>query len=245
MNTPATHQTPLVLNPDEIHVWQASLELSDSQTAALLETLSPDEKMRSERYISGEAKNRFIAARGVLRNLLSRYLTKRAADIRIAYNENGRPVHAASGEKDQVIFNISHSGGKALFAFSAGIPLGIDLEIIRSDLDFVGIADRFFAPGEASALASLPEAARKDAFFLCWTRKEAFVKARGSGLHLNLNQVEVSLRPGEPPVIVRADEETSDLSGWSLHDIDAGNGFKAAIEVKATWPRLVQFDYVF
>jgi len=240
-----TCSASLALDPDEIHVWIASLELSAQQTASLLKTLSPDEKVRAERYISREAKDRFIAARGVLRNLLARYLARNAAGIQFDYNENGRPVLASSSDNKKIAFNISHSGAKALFAFSAGIPIGIDIEMLRSNLDFVGIAERFFAPGEAADLASLPEADRKEAFFACWTRKEAFVKARGTGILLNLNQIEVSLRPREKPTVIRADGDNADLAAWSLRDLEAGAGFKAAVAVRAANPRLVQFDYVF
>lgn len=231
-----------VLGQDDIHVWLASLDADASEMAAFFGVLSADEKERAGRYISEEARRRFITARGTLRSLLARYIHAAPRDIVFAYNKHGRPLVSLPAGKETVAFNLSHSAEKALYAISGGAPVGVDLERIRP-LNVAGISRRFFAAAEANTLASLPAGQQEDAFFECWTRKEAFAKAQGTGLYLDLKQVEVSLGPDAPPRIVRVRGDDDGARHWSLHDIDAGAGFKAALAVKAVHTRLTQFSY--
>lgn len=232
----------MVCCSDDIHVWLASFDLKGTEPTTFLNVLSADEKERADRYISAEARRRFVAARGTLRCLLARYLSTEPADIVFAYNSHGRPTVASPATKGDVVFNLSHSAEKVLYAISGGPEIGVDLERVRS-MDFIGISKRFFSHAEAALLSSLPENGRREAFFECWTRKEAFVKAQGTGLHLDLSQVEVSLGPGVPPQIVRIRGNEADAGLWSLYDIDAGEGFKAALAVKSRRARLILRDY--
>lgn len=204
--------------------------------------LSTDEKDRADRYLSEEARNCFIAARGTLRYILARHLSIEPTDIVFTYNSHGRPAVASPAEMSGTVFNLSHSANKALYVISGGAPVGVDLERIRS-LDFAGISKRFFAPAEADTLASLPASEQSKAFFECWTRKEAFAKALGTGLYLDLAQVEVSLGPGVQPRVVRIRGSEQDAEKWSLHDIEAGEGFKAALAVKSRHARLESHNY--
>jgi len=231
-----------IFGSDEVHVWRVSFDLSSPETVATRDVLSADERQRADRYISEEARRRFITARSTLRRILAHYLSADPADIVFAYNRYGRPVVDSPAEKRGVVFNLSHSAERALYAISGGTPVGVDVERMRP-LDFTGISKRFFAPSEAATLASLPESDKIDAFYECWTRKEAFVKAQGTGLHLDLNQVVVTLGPGTPPQVVRIRRSEDDVGLWSLHDIDAGEGFKAALAVRSQNVKVIQRDY--
>ena len=226
----------------EIHVWRASLEQPAGHMAELREFLTPDENERAGRYIWDEAKRHFTAGRGILRALLGRYLAQHPLRVGIEYNEYGRPRLAGGSDRGLLFFNLSHSGGMALYAFARGNPVGVDIERIR-ELDILGIAKRFFAPAEYANLVSLPESGRNEAFFRCWTRKEAFVKAEGTGLRLDLSRVEVTLGPGAPPRILRVGSSIEDGAEWTLRDLDAGQGFAAAMAVRAPDAKVVMLDY--
>ena len=231
------------IEPDDVNIWHASLDLPAEQIEALGGALSPDERERAGRFVRAADSRRFIAGRGILRSLLSRATGVEPSSVSFAYNEYGRPFLAPVSGLPMVIFNVSHSAGKALYALSARAPVGIDLERIRPSPNFSGIAERFFTPAEASALRSLPERQRLDAFFTCWTRKEAFVKAVGKGLYSRLDHVEVSLLPGEPPAILRIADGGEDARDWRMFDIDAGDGYKAAVAVKSRHPRLITHQF--
>lgn len=230
-----------ICSPDDIHVWLVSFDFSESKLTSFRKVLSMDERERADRYLSEDARSSFIAARGTLRCILSRYLSTDPADIVFAYNGHGRPSVEFPPETSRTAFNLSHSANKALYAISSGVPVGVDVEKMRS-LDFTGISKRFFAPTEAAALASLPATEQINAFFECWTRKEAFAKAMGTGLYLDLAQVEVSLGPGVPPRIVQIRGSEENVDNWSLHNIDAGEGFKAALAVESKHVRLIMQD---
>lgn len=230
---------PPACGPDEIHVWLVCFESCPLDIASLRNLLSNDERERADRYIQEDAQRCFIAARGILRRILAGYLGTDPAGLVFTYNEHGRPAIASPAKRLGIVFNLSHSGDMALYAVSGGPPVGVDLERMRP-MDFMGIATRFFTPAEAAVLATLPEAERTAAFFECWTRKEAFAKAQGTGLHLDLRQVEVSLGPGVPPHILHIRGDEADTGNWSLHDIDAGRGFKAALAVRSRSARVIR-----
>jgi 4'-phosphopantetheinyl transferase len=201
------------LAADEIHVWRANLEGEESVIRQFEETLSIDEKARANRFFFQRDRNRFIAARGILRELLGRYLNRAPAGLEFDYGPQGKPVLRAESSRQSVQFNVSHSHGMALLGFAVGRHLGVDVELVRS---FAGerIAERYFAPQEVLELKRLPAALQDEGFFLCWTRKEAYIKARGEGLHVPLKSFHVSLTPGEPERL-----QTSDKVDWSLRSL--------------------------
>lgn len=219
-----------------IHVWSAFLDADDAKIPGYASLLSPDEAERASRFHFEKDRNHFIVCRGLLRILLGSYSRQEPADIQFRYNEFGKPSMIAPDKTASTLFNLSHSRGKALLAFSKNIPLGIDLEGMRGNLDFASMAKRFFSPAEISAFFSLPEEFWQEAFFNCWTRKEAFLKAKEKGLSLGLDQFDVSLRPGEPARLLRTAYEESDARLWSLHDLNAGPGYKAALAAKSKKP---------
>jgi 4'-phosphopantetheinyl transferase len=220
----------LSLPRHEVHVWRAPLDQPQSLTA-FLATLAPDEQERAARFRFQKDREHFIAARGLLRALLSRYLNVRPDDLAFGYSAHGKPF-LVSEQGGEVRFNVSHSHGLALFAFAQRRALGIDLEYMRPEVAEEQIAERFFSSCEVTALRALPAGQQTEAFFNCWTRKEAYIKARGEGLSLPLDQFDVSLAPGEPAALLHTAMAADEASRWSMIELAAGAGYKAALVVE-------------
>jgi len=208
-----------------IHVWRARLDLPAGQLEAMRGTLSGDEWERAARRRTAELRDRFIAGRGLLRALLGRYLGAEPASLAFRYGPHGKP--ALAGE--EICFNLSHSHGLSLFAFARGMEIGVDLERVRPEVPCSRLARRFFSSAESEALHALQEEEQRAAFFRCWTRKEAYIKACGRGLSLPLNQFEVSL--DDPPRLLRAAESAAEVHRWRFVPLDPGPNYAAALSV--------------
>jgi 4'-phosphopantetheinyl transferase len=214
----------LALEEDEVHVWRASLDCDGRVLHQFDETLAPDEKARAQRFVFRPDRNSYIAARGILRELLGRYLKRAPSEIEFDYGPQGKPALRSGSHEGQVQFNLSHSHGVALFAFAAGRQVGVDVELVRPDFAGEKIAERFFSSQEVMELRSLPAAVLDEGFFLCWTRKEAYIKARGEGLQIPLKSFHVSLTPGEPARL-----QADDSSRWSLRSLRLGGRYVGAV----------------
>jgi len=224
-------QGALCLHRGEVHVWQASLEMLSSKFHELRGILAADEIERADRFRFDKDRLHFIAARGLLRTLLGSYLGMEPELVRLEYGPYGKPVLSAENFTS-LCFNISHSQGVALFAFTLGRDIGVDIEFMRPGISAEDIAGRFFSPGEKRALDSLPPAMKLKAFYNCWSRKEAFLKANGKGLSYGLDRVEVSVNPKEPAGFLRINGSEADAASWSLRDLPAPHGYSAALAVK-------------
>ena len=201
-------------------------------------TLSADERARADRFVFDEHRHRFIVARAMLRDVLGRYLQVQPADVRFYYGPHGRPE--LTGVPSSLRFNLSHSRDLALLAVADRIDVGIDVEAIRADFATLEIAARFFSRHEIAALQRLDaEGAQVDAFFSCWTRKEAYIKARGVGLSLGLDTFDVTLEPGAPAELLATRHDDDDAALWSMAAIAAGVGYAAAVCAAVT-PLLLQ-----
>lgn len=222
----------LALSSDDVHVWRASLDLPASCVQSLQHTLAADELSRAERFYFHKDRKHFIVARGLLRAILSRYLDMEPGQLRFCYSDYGKPSLATMPGQDTLSFNVSHSHGLALYAVTRGREIGIDLERIRADLDCEQIAARFFSPRENAVLRALPAKLKPEAFFNCWTRKEAYIKARGGGLSLPLDQFDVSLAPGEPTTLLNIRGDPQEALRWSLRELMPGPGHMAALAVE-------------
>jgi len=224
----------LTVEGNEVHVWRTSLDLTSTKVERLTQFLSPAELARAGRFHFERDRKHFVVARGCLRAILSHYLKIPAREIEFVYGDKGKPQLAASFRGTQPFyFNLAHSAGVAIYAVTRIGEIGIDLERIRPE--FVGdeIANRFFSPGEVSRLNAMSKDQRPEAFFNCWTRKEAFIKAMGMGLSLPLDQFEVTLEPGEPAQILHTSWNEDEASRWSIKSIDAGRGYVAAVAISA------------
>jgi 4'-phosphopantetheinyl transferase len=190
-------ENPAALPDREVHVWSASLAIDEELRRRLSDWLSDEERARAGRFYFDRDRGRFIACRGRLRALLGAYLQKAPHEIQFHYGPHGKPG-LASHAGTPLFFNVSHSHDLALFAFRRRGEIGVDVERLRPVGEAESIARRYFTPREWETLRELPTDARTAAFFRCWTRKEALLKAIGVGLSFSLNEVEVSLREDEP-----------------------------------------------
>ncbi len=219
--------SPVELMGSEVHVWCARLDRSPRSVAALDRVLAADERRRAARFHFERDRRRFVCARGVLRSLLGNYLGVRPEAVEFAYGAQGKP-RLATRAVDAVTFNVSHSDELALFAFARGIEIGVDVEFVRSMPDAEQIAASFFSSREVGRLMSLPAVLRQDAFFSCWTRKEAYLKAMGSGLAKPLDAFDVTFAPGEVPQLVVLDDE-AETTRWKLQALAPATDYKAAL----------------
>jgi 4'-phosphopantetheinyl transferase len=230
----STPPDEITLGQTEVHVWRAALEVEATMVSRMYELLSADEWARAERFHFQIDRRHFIVARAHLRMILSRYINIEPAEVRFRYSEHGKPMLANGNEQGGMIkFNLAHSAGIALFAFTRAGEIGVDLERIRPEITGDDIARRFFSAAELACLERVPAPARQEAFFDCWTRKEAFVKAKEIGLSLALDQFDVTLGPKEPAALLRTGWDADEASRWSLKAIDVGPGYVGAVAVGA------------
>lgn len=240
MNDPfgsTSKPTSRSLASDEVHVGICSLD--EPQGARRLDCLSVDEKARAQRFHATRDRDRFVAGRVWLRHVLSQYTGVRADRIGFEFGPQGKP--RLPGAAQTLQFNLSHSGGVALLALSLGRSVGADIEAVRLLTDDEAIARRHFAAAEFARWQSLPAGQRQRAFFTCWTRKEAYVKALGGGLSVPLSSFEVSLSPGEPAALLSVAGDRALAQRWSMWDIAVSPGFVAAVASEGTGMRLHRF----
>lgn len=223
-----------VLKSDEIHLWHAEISAIDAEELASRKLLSEDEIARMRRFHFDKDRKNFLFCRSMLRILLASYLGVSPAELRFAYSAHGKPTLAASSGSWE--FNLSHSNGNFLVAIALERKVGVDIEFLKRDLDVLEIAQRFFSPAEKQAIANLPQNLRHDAFFSCWTRKEAFVKARGEGLSCPLDSFDVSVTPDCETVSLVTRPDPSAASGWILQSLNCFPGYKAAVAVESKNP---------
>jgi 4'-phosphopantetheinyl transferase len=239
----ALSPTAPTLGDAEIHVWRATLDVESHQSRALEATLSPEERARASRFIFPRDRDRFIVARGMLRAILARYAGIEPARLQFRYSARGKPSLVPGVGDPDLRFNLSHSQGLALYALARGRELGIDLEWIRPGVADELIAERFFAPREAASLRSLPPSQQAEAFFACWTRKEAYIKAKGEGLYLALQEFEVSLLPGEPAALLNTRGDPAEAARWSLYSLAPGPGFTGALAAEGARCRVLSWQW--
>ena len=222
------------LRPDDVHLWVAELDGAGD----LVDVLSPDELERAERYRHPTDRARFVACRGVLRGLLASYLDRSPRAVRFAYGRQGKPTLDMESSTLDLRFNASRRGNLALYAVASGRDVGVDLEPVDPTFATREVAERFFSPREVEALRALPEVQQTEAFFHCWTRKEAYLKALGTGLSIPLDSFDVSLAPGAPPAILDARGAAAAATHWSVHALDPAPGIVGALAVESGPTRL-------
>lgn len=212
----------------EVHVFSAPLDIPAERIDELGSWLSDDEWQRARRFHLQRDRRRFVAGRGTLREILTALLGINPRSLTFAYGESGKPQIAAPAAARSLHFNLAHSDSIAVYAV-AKHALGVDVERIRAMDDAEQIAERFFSPREKLCLMALPAEQRAEAFFNCWTRKEACLKAIGSGLDDRLNQIEVSLSPGKAAELLAVpyDSET-----WLLHSLFPATEFVGALAIR-------------
>jgi 4'-phosphopantetheinyl transferase len=229
------------LAEDSIHIWSVPLVRS-RQGENLATVLSQEELLRAGRFVHERDRERYLACHEALRRILAQYCGTPPEQLWFQVNEHGKP-HL--GEYPRLQFNLSHSVDLALIAVRAGGKVGVDIEEVRSDAATSGVAERFFSEGELRRLQSLTGDERTRAFFRCWTRKEAYLKAVGCGISdEDLKRVEVTLRPDESPAVLRGRAEGDGAREWSVFHLEPEDRFIGALVAEGanlqctakTWP---------
>ena len=233
-------RSPGLSSCDEVQVWRANLDQTPAQVQSFFDDLAAEEQARAERFHFARDREHFIVGRGVLRAILGRTLNRAPGCLRFCYGAHGKPALA---DEDAIRFNLSHSDGIALYAIARGREVGIDVERIRRDLAVAEIAERFFSPREGAMLRTLPGELQRQAFFRGWTRKEAYIKARGDGLALPLDAFDVSLVPEEPDAVLRIQRDPAEASRWSFQELAPAPGYAAAIAVEGHGWRLACWQW--
>jgi len=228
-----------VLEAGAVHVWAALLDRPADKTQALRRLLAPDEQARADRFRFDVHRDRYIVARGVLRTLLGRYLAVPPQRVQFVYSAHDKP----SLPGGQLAFNVSHSQQVGLFAFCPETAVGVDVEQIRPMPDGEEIAARFFSADDNARFLAVPPAQRDLAFFNCWTRKEAFIKAIGEGLSHPLDVFDVTLQPDEPARILRLHGRAELAARWSLIHLDPADGFVGALALEASPRQVVTYRW--
>ena len=214
----------------EVHLWRVWLDQQAARTAQLARTLSPDEQQRAQAFRFDVDRTRFVVGRGVLRALLGLYLGLEPEQIDFAYGEWGKPALAEPATP--LGFNLAHAADLALYAFTWGRSIGVDLEAVLPLPDVAQLVAQFFSPREQRDWRSLPAAGQVEGFYRCWTRKEAFLKALGAGLARPTAQFSVSLRPDEPARLLEVAWDPAEAARWTLVSFPPCTGCLAAVAVE-------------
>jgi 4'-phosphopantetheinyl transferase len=225
---------PTDLSSNDTVVWLVNQNQSAARVEEFFHTLSTDEQERARRFCFEKDRNHFIVARGVLRYLSGVFLETTPNKIRFKCGEHGKPSLSNEFSSTNLKFNVSHSGGSALFAFSRGRELGVDIERIQPKSATEEIWKLHFSLAEIEMLRSLPGSIRVDAFFDCWTRKEAYIKAIGEGLSCPLDSFDVTVAPGDPARLIETRAHALAPSHWTMRSLDVGPDYKAALVVQGS-----------
>jgi 4'-phosphopantetheinyl transferase len=220
--------TPLAMNVnrDEVHIWR--VESNESNAAALAGSVTEAEHAHAKCFRLPASRNEFIVGRGFIRFVLGRYLRMLPGSVRFRAGQHGKPELASQTYGERITFNLSHSRGVILAAITVGHEVGIDIEFLNPCVNFSDIAGTIFSAREERWLSQLPNDERQRNCFRCWTRKEAFVKALGEGLSDRIRQVEIMPVAGalRPRIAGIPAGDT-----WMIKDLDAGDGFVAALAI--------------
>jgi 4'-phosphopantetheinyl transferase len=229
---PSTLPTKPPLGADEIHVWLALRKAGDLVPDDWQSLLSPDESGRMTRYRFAKDQQDYLFARAMLRILLGAYLELSPERLCFSYSDQGKPSLANSDVKGRVSFNLSHTNGAAMLAVCQAGEIGGDIEAEREDIEIEQIASRFFSLTEREQLMQLPEECRHAAFFRCWTRKEALLKAKGGGLSMPLDVFDVSIGPSESRVTLVTRADPREAAKWLILPVPVPPGYAAAVAVE-------------
>jgi len=231
-NSSIWSQPPDVVSLDSggVHVWHVDLEQTDEVVNRFRTTLDAEELQRASRFHFERHRRAFIVGRGFLRDVLGRYLQSRPQVLEFSYGAYGKPALNGEHKDTKLRFNMSHSHDVGLLAITEERHIGVDVEHIRADFATEEIARRYFSRCEVDVFNTLAREEQVAAFFRCWTRKEAFIKATGRGLSQALDGFDVTLGPGVEAELLRVADD--DASRWSMCDIDVGQDYAAALAVE-------------
>ncbi|HZP17425.1 MAG TPA: 4'-phosphopantetheinyl transferase superfamily protein [Terriglobales bacterium] len=216
----------------DVHLWHGEPQQHPDAIAQMARVLSEDERSRMSRFRFQRDQNDFAFARAMLRNVLASYLGTDGKSVRFTYSERGKPALAEPWTGSELRFNLSHTRGAVLLAVCAGREIGVDVEYVREDFEIEDIAGSFFSAGEREALMKIASGRpRAEAFFRCWTRKEAWIKARGDGLSFPLKSFDVSIAAEDDEVALVTRPRANEAQGWCIRNVPVARAYAAAAAV--------------
>ncbi|MDO9441638.1 MAG: 4'-phosphopantetheinyl transferase superfamily protein [Beijerinckiaceae bacterium] len=218
----------LVLAADEAHVWRFPLDRSPIAIPALAATLDLQDQERAARLKDPAARRAFVIAHGVMRYILSIYTKVAPRTLRFGAGEFGKPFLMLDGAPQ---FNLAHTRARAVLAVTQKAAIGADIETLRDMPDLLRLARDHFSRTEYVHLVSLPQDARMQAFHACWTRKEAYIKALGGGVSIDLKSFDVSLEPGAPAALLSVDGHDAAAREWTLRTFRFGADHVGAVAI--------------
>jgi 4'-phosphopantetheinyl transferase len=221
--------TSINIKPNEVHFWQCSFDANKVRVPHYKSLLAQDELIRAEKFKFEIDRERYVISRGILRMLLGEYLNENPQKIKFNYTTYGKPMLQ---NKSSLAFNISHSGNKAVFGFVTDVEIGVDVEKVKTDFNVLDIARNFFSPKEIESLENQQKELLHRAFFRCWTRKEAFIKAEGSGLSFPLDAFSVSLDNDKKTELLETNWNTSERQHWKLFSFPLNEEYITAVAIQ-------------
>lgn len=233
----------MTLTEKRIDVWRVMLNLDDFDMNVLKCILSQDEQNRANSFKFFQPRKLFILARVRLRQILSLYTGILPERMVFDYGPQGKPYLLNSGGNGNITFNLSHSGEISVYAFSLNRNIGIDLEKPDRKVDFESLAKRYFSSGEYETIMDLPDGEKQKAFYRCWTRKEAYIKGKGTGIAQLLDKVSVSCAPGEPARLLSNRQEPDDVHKWSIEDLKEESPYIGALAYEGKGAEVKYFTY--
>jgi 4'-phosphopantetheinyl transferase len=224
----------LELSPGEIHLWSIRLDPPPEVVERLGRALSADEWERANRFRFDKHRRQYVVGRGALRSLVGVYTGTRPELVYFRYGDRGKPYLADPAGDLQL--NLSNSDEIALVGFVRGVEIGVDIEFLKPMPDCEPIAERFFSASERDVLRTLPADRKEEAFFNCWTRKEAYLKAVGTGLAAPLDSFDVTLAPGEPPRMLTLEGNAERAARWYFQHFRPAEQYIGALAIEGAPP---------
>lgn len=225
LTTPAS----LEISNIAIDVWRCPLDLTAAQIDQLSKCLSEQERQRAEQFRMAHKRLQFITSRARLRQCLALATGTRAGEIEIAVGASGKPFLAGKAHSSGIQFNVSHTDGLALIAITRGQPVGIDVESLEQSVQAARLAENYFSAKEKTTIAALPGEQVTASFFACWTRKEAVLKAIGTGIAQGLASFDVATDPEITHCQTELQSATGPAQTWCVETLPCGAGFVGAL----------------
>ncbi|MBN2040683.1 MAG: 4'-phosphopantetheinyl transferase superfamily protein [Spirochaetes bacterium] len=238
-----TPEMPAILKGNEAHIWLVEINKQVRELDYYASILTSDEKKRSSRFVFEKDRNRDIINRAVLRLLLSKYIKIDPGRINYNYNKFNKP-ELSHPVNNELKFNLSHSGNLIIYAFSLRREIGIDIEKKRELNDADGIISRFCSEQEKSEYFSYPAEERGNIFISCWTRKEAYIKARGEGLAFPLNNFTMTLAPDKSPALMHVKDEKAEEKRWSFYNIIVPDDYNSTLAIEGNNIKLLYYKWI-
>jgi len=231
------------LEPGDVHVWHLCLDGTPSEITALEPMLLVKERAKADRLLLPRERQRFIKGRAIVRTILAAYLGTRPETLRFKLGRYGKPTLIRGSKAARIQHSVSYCGSRGVLAVGLDHPIGVDIEKIRAEFVTGELSAYLFSPGEQADLMALPKARRVEAFFKCWTAKEAYIKGVGEGFSIGLmREFDISVDSDWPPTVLRSRLDVSNGQGWSLRMLDVEDGYMAALATECAPTRIIARD---